>query len=313
MPLKLSVPLIKCLAVPVLGILFLLTPGLAWAQQPGVAYNQDVPIYYETFGSGSPILIINGGPGMNSKGFRQIGALLAINNQTIIYDQRGTGNSTLTEISQNTITMELMAKDIEALRNHLGFESWVVFGHSFGGIMASYYASKFPQVIDGLILSASGGLDLDLLSYVGQNITNRLTQKQRSDLSYWTSKLSAGDTTYNAKLQRGMALAPAYVQDTAHVPVIAGRLTQGNWDINGLVFQDLQRIQYDCSEKLRSFSKPVLIIQGKQDIIEERTALRAHAVFQNSQLILLDSCGHYGWLDQKEAYLSAVYGFLEQF
>ncbi len=58
-------------------------------------------IRYQTFGEGTPILIINGGPGMNSQGFQDVAEKISLFGfSTIIYDQRGTGNSPLEEISE---------------------------------------------------------------------------------------------------------------------------------------------------------------------------------------------------------------------
>ncbi|MBQ4818951.1 alpha/beta hydrolase [Aquimarina sp. MMG016] len=277
----------------------------------GLIENKSSKIYYETFGEGEPLLIINGGPGMNSKGFRYIAQLLSKSNKAIIYDQRGTGNSTVKLVNSETITMDLMVDDIEKLRQYFQLKEWTILGHSFGGILASYYASKHPESIKSLILSASGGLDLELLNYVGQNIAANLSEDETKRLQEWTQKINQGDTTYHARLERGKALAPAYVVDKSYVPTIAERLTQGNQTINAFVFQDLRKINYNCTYTLKTFDKPVLIIQGKQDIIDKKTAEKAHETFPNSKLVLLDDCGHYGWLDQKEKYLYEIHTFLE--
>ena len=112
-------------------------------------------LHYKTFGKGKPILIINGGPGMNSEGFASLAKELSKNNLAIIYDQRGTGASKIDTISVETMTMELMLEDIESLRKHLNLEKWTVLGHSFGGMLASYYTSKYPEKVTSLILSSS--------------------------------------------------------------------------------------------------------------------------------------------------------------
>ena len=62
-------------------------------QKDGFAESNGVKIYYRTFGTGIPMLIINGGPGLNSDGFIDLAKTLSTHNQTIIYDQRGTGRS----------------------------------------------------------------------------------------------------------------------------------------------------------------------------------------------------------------------------
>jgi proline iminopeptidase len=169
-----------------------------------------------------------------------------------------------------------------------------------------------PENCKALILSSSGGIDLGLLSYVGSSINARLTAEQQDSVAYWTRKISEGDTSYHARLQRGRFLAPAYVYDPKNIPAIAERLTQGNSRVNDLVWRDLQKIKFDCTGPLSSFSKPVLIIQGKEDIVSEATAEKAHRVFKNSSLVLLDHCVHYGWLDQETAYISSVENFIQR-
>ena len=52
-------------------------------------------IHYKTFGKGEPILIINGGPGIDCEGFSSLASLLKDDYMAIIYDQRGTGKSDL--------------------------------------------------------------------------------------------------------------------------------------------------------------------------------------------------------------------------
>jgi proline iminopeptidase len=297
---------------PALLLFFLfLFSFTAGAQESGFAYGTDqAPIYYRTFGSGKPLLIINGGPGMNSNGFEGLAAELSKKYKTIIYDQRGTGKSVLKTTDSTSITMDLMIADIECLRKKLKIKKWAVLGHSFGGMLASYYMTKHPEAIDRVILSASGGIDMGLLDYAGSSINSKLTKAQLDSVSYWTDRINNGDTTHYARLQRGKFLAPAYVFDEKAMPVIAERLTQSNGTVNGLIWQDLSKIGYNCAEKLKLFTKPVLIIQGKQDIIKEETAERAHQVLKNSRVVLMEHCIHYGWIDNREVYFKEVYAFL---
>jgi proline iminopeptidase len=206
--------------------------------------------------------------------------------------------------------MKGMAEDIEALRKHLHIEKWIVLGHSFGGMLASYYATLYPEHIEAMILSSSGGIDLELRSYVTRNIDNRLTREQKDSMGFWSARISNGDTSYPAMLARARSRAAAYVYDKKNIPVIAERLTQSNERINSLVWEDLQKIGFDCSVKLSSFNKPVLIIQGKQDIVEEKTALKAHSVLKNSTIVLMDHCVHYGWLDRPDLFFPAIQKFL---
>jgi|SRR6218665_1523826 len=287
--------------------------NILYSQTDGYAINNDrTKTYYRVYGSGNPLLIINGGPGMNSNGFEKLAQKLSVTNQVILYDQRGTGKSVLSKIDGTTITMDLMVSDMEAIRKKLHIQKWNILGHSFGGMLASYYATKHPETISKLILSSSGGVNLGLLSYVGNHIQSKLTATERDSLAYWNSKIAGGDTGFAVRLGRGRALAPAYLYHKEHVPLLAERLTQGNADINNLVWENLQQIKFDCAPKLIRFNQPVLIIQGKQDIIKPETAATAHRAFKNSKVVLLDDCGHYGWLDAAEKYFDSIGQFLKE-
>lgn len=266
-------------------------------------------LHYQTYGSGIPLLIINGGPGMSSEGFIPLARRLAENHRTIIYDQRGTGKSTVDAVDGSTITMDLMVEDIEALRMHLGYDEWIVMGHSFGGILAYYYAAKHPERVSGMIQSSSGGVDLALLDDF--DITAGLTENQADSLAFYAAKVRNGDDSYQTLLKRGQFLAPAYIYNKEHVPVVAERLTQVNSPINGLVWQNLRDIQYDTKQALQSFAKPVLILHGAQDVIGTDIAQTAHEVLPNSRLIILERCRHYGWLDRPKTYFAEIEAFLQ--
>lgn len=293
------------------ALLFFLaiTTSTLFAQtEENIALKSGENIHLKTFGEGDPILIINGGPGLNSEGFEPLAKILAKTHKTIVYDQRGTGKSNLSKVDSTTVTIDLMVDDIETIRKHLGIKKWVVLGHSFGGMLASYYASKFPQNIKGLILSSSGGIDMGLFSVI--DITAKLTETEKDSLSYWTKQVFKGDSSYHAKYHKAKFLAPAYLYDKSHVPTVAHRLTQANFVINRLVFKNMSAIGFDCSEGLKKLDAPVLIIQGKQDIVAKSIAQKAHKAIKNSTMILLDKCGHYGWLDQPANYFKAINKYL---
>ena len=197
-----------------------------------------------------------------------------------------------------------MVQDIEDLRKKLKIEKWVVFGHSFGGSLATHYAAKYPKRIKKLIFSSSGGVNMNFRNYLQGRINNNMTKEQRDSLNYYQKKLDAGDN------KRASFLANAYVYYKGNAPTVAARLPQIDFKINSLVIQDLDKIKYNYLNKFPDFKQPVLIIQGKNDIISVETAEEIKQTFHNSKLVLLDNCGHYGWLDRKDLYMRAIGTFL---
>jgi proline iminopeptidase len=289
---------------------FFLLPCLLTIAQSGTGFApaDGVGLYYELYGEGEPVVIINGGPGLNSKGFQGLAQSLSERYQVILYDQRGTGQSGMENISSETMTMDLMAADLEALRKHLGYQEWTVLGHSFGGILGNYYVVKYPAAVKALISSASGGIDLGLLTDF--DITRQMTNTQRDSFLYWTERLDAGDTSALAQQKRRAFMATAYLYDDKHAPQVAKRLGQSNMRINRLIWQDLRRIQYDVKQEAAAFQKPVLIIQGAEDVILPQIGQSAHDAFPNSTFVVMPACGHYGWLDQPGQYFEAIHGFM---
>ncbi|MDX1651471.1 MAG: alpha/beta fold hydrolase [Brumimicrobium sp.] len=281
-------------------------------QEENFVESNGVNIHFTIFGEGPPVLIINGGPGFSSEGFVPLAKKIANEGyQTILYDQRGTGKSSMEKVDSTNITMDLMVEDIEAIRKKMNIDEWIVLGHSFGGIMANYYTAQYPSRVKAMISSSSGGIDLSLLRNAQSNLYSKLTQTELDSMRYWSAQRRNGDNSEYAQKQFAKYMAPAYVYDRKFIPVVAERLTQGNMALNRLVWNDLIRIEYDCKPKLRSFDKPVLIIQGKNDIISENLASTADSVFPNSKVVLLDSCGHYGWLDQPVDYFGKIFSFLK--
>jgi len=269
-------------------------------------------IYYQSFGEGKPVLIINGGPGLDSEGFATVAKAVAAQGfQAILFDQRGTGRSPLAVIDKNTVTMDLMVADMEQIRKKLKLKQWTILGHSFGGMLAAHYASRHPQQVEKLIFSSSGGLDLDFVADIQPRIRQKLSLQQQTEMAAYQLKQSLGDSSAATNEKRVNILAQAYVQDKSKAPLVAARLKVVNMQLNQLVFADMARIKFDHKQSFASFTQPVLVLQGDQDIISIHTAEKTQRSFPNAKLEILKNCAHYGWLDQPEPYYRVLFAFLK--
>jgi proline iminopeptidase len=270
----------------------------------------DGQIHAKSYGKGEPILIINGGPGMNSNGFDSLAKILGVSNQVIIFDQRGTGKSKVSIVDSASITIDRMVEDIETIRKYFKIKKWIVFGHSFGGMLASYYASKFPKKAKGLILSSSGGIDMKIFSNL--NILGKLNLSEKDSFNFYQTKIANGDTTYLSRFKKAKFLASAYLyyKSENNINTIAYRMLEADYTIGGLVVANMYKIRFDCKDKLSGYDKPVLILQGKEDFINEGIARSADSAFKKSDLFIIEKCGHYGWLDQPEIYFDKIHFYL---
>ncbi|WP_157836358.1 alpha/beta fold hydrolase [Rheinheimera texasensis] len=291
------------------GLVFVLLSFAALAQaESGYAGN----IYYQTFGSGTPVLIINGGPGLDSAGFEAVAKTIAAQGyQTILFDQRGTGHSKLSSINADTIQLALMVQDIEQLRQQLHIKQWVILGHSFGGMLGAAYAAKYPQHIRKLIFSSSGGLDLQFRDQIAERLLNNLSLQEQIRMQMYQLRQRSGDDSEGTRDTLAQLRARAYVVDKSKAPLIAARLKVVNMTINQLVFADLEKNHFDLKAQFKQFKAPVLVLQGENDIISTETAQTIAGSFSKAELVLLPQCAHYGWLDQPDLYYSAVFRFLK--
>lgn len=269
--------------------------------------NENVDTYYQVFGDGKrTMLIINGGPGLNSKGFEPLAKSIAerYGVSVIIYDQRGTGQSKIQSANAQNVTLDLMISDIEAIRKARGLDDWIVFGQSFGGMLAGYYASMHPDRVEKLILSSSGGVNMRDLNEV--NIMGRLTSAEQDSFYYWNRALLRSPNDAKVRYRRNTFLASAYLVGSKHIAAVARRLGEVNTDLNQLVFSEMRRSSFDCSEGLKSFHHPTLILIGDNDVVSLGAAKRTHALLSNSTLVVIPRSGHYGWLENPEVYYGAL-------
>lgn len=109
-------------------------------------------VYVEQCGAvdGLPVLFLHGGPGSGCTPFqRQLFDPERFH--AILLDQRGCGRSLpLGGLDANT-TAHLVS-DLEYVREALGIPAWIVFGGSWGSLLALAYAQIFPERVLGLVL-----------------------------------------------------------------------------------------------------------------------------------------------------------------
>lgn len=99
---------------------------------------------------GVPVVFLHGGPGAACEPFHRR-FFDPERCRIILFDQRGCGRSVPhAELQENT-TQDLI-EDIERIREHLGIESWLVFGGSWGSTLGLAYAQAHPERVTGLVL-----------------------------------------------------------------------------------------------------------------------------------------------------------------
>ena len=107
-----------------------------------------INLYYETHGSGRPLILLHGGL-MSGETFGPLLPALAANHLVITPDLQGHGR---TADIDRPLDVRLMAGDIAALIEHLGLDKPDVMGYSVGGGVAFFTAVQRPELVGKLVM-----------------------------------------------------------------------------------------------------------------------------------------------------------------
>jgi pimeloyl-ACP methyl ester carboxylesterase len=192
-----------------------------------------INLYYETRGSGRPLILLHGGLGSGEMFGPVLDLLADGGHQVITPDLQGHGR---TADIDRPIDISLMADDIAALIDHLGLDRPDVVGYSLGGGVAVNTAAKYPDKVRKLVAACiylrPDAVDPDLRAQQGQ---------------------------VNAAAAEFMKETPMYqlYQRVAPRPEDFGRLL----DKIGAMMAD----DYDYTETVRSLRVPTMVLASDAD------------------------------------------------
>ncbi len=211
---------------------------------PGV--GQYAPIhglnlYYETFGSGPPLVLLHGGFGVIGQMFGHLIPLLAAQRQVIAVELQGHGH---TGDMDRPLRYEALADDIAALLTYLGLDQADVCGYSLGGGVALQTAIRHPEVVGKLVLISAPA------------------RRQG-----WYPETLAGMAAVNGVVAATWVGSPLHEAYAAVAPHVA------DWPTLADKLNELLGQEYDWSAQVGALPMPVLLVVGDADAV--RTA---HAV-----------------------------------
>jgi len=257
------------------------------------------------------IVIINGGPGLNSVFVTRLhqGMAQRLPGRRIVrYDARGLGGSTPTTAEQNTIAGAV--EDVESIRRFLGVRKLHLVGQSFGGFVAGAYASTHPRNIASIAF-------IDPLPPLP------------ADSEFTTQGFDAIGTYYDGLLEAGILEAGSdddppgvgwnriigvYFARPLVVPIeITSPATQFDVDINEAVDADYQANGAPLVANLDRLRLPVLVIGGGASGFGPTFAQGAVAAFKAAKpkLVVIQGAGHITWFDKPAETFGALRAFFD--
>lgn len=113
----------------------------------GQVEHEGAKIWYATFGTGLPVILLHGGLGHSGNWGFQVPALVENGYRVVVIDSRGHGRSTRDE---RPYKYELMASDVVAVMDTLHLKKAVVVGWSDGACVALILGMKAADRITGV-------------------------------------------------------------------------------------------------------------------------------------------------------------------
>jgi pimeloyl-ACP methyl ester carboxylesterase len=231
-------------------------------------------IWFATFGTGPPVILLHGGDASSDYWGGQVPALLASGRRVIVIDSRGHGRSTR---DARALGYELMESDVIAVMDALNLDHADVVGWSDGAILGLIMAMKHPERVTHVF---AFGANMDLHGFNPMGALAPILPNVEAALAANYARLSETPNGYGA-------LSKAVLQMQMREPTYTP--------------QELAAIK----------GPAIAIVDGEHEefILRQHTEYLARTI-PGAQLIILPGVSHFAPLQDPAAFNGAMIGFL---
>lgn len=263
----------------------------------------------------SPLLCLHGGPGMPHAYLDPL-ARLATEREVVFYDQSGSGRSARPRPGRPWTIADFVA-ELAAVLDALGWTRFHVFGNSWGGWLAlEYVLGGAPLRPSGLVLSSctpsvegwvSGvrelraGLPADAVAALDRHEAAGTTESDeyRAALRQFNRRHLCRSRPWPASLKAAIAGFGDDVYTDLWGESEFGPVTGA---LRG----------WDATARLAEVTVPVLVTGGQHDEARPDQLRRLAEGIPGARLRLFEESSHVAFLEEEDAYLTAVASFLRE-
>ncbi|MDV2884810.1 alpha/beta hydrolase [Alkalihalophilus pseudofirmus] len=255
---------------------------------PKLSVN-NTEIYYEVKGVGEP-LVFTHGASWNHKQWKQQVDYFSERYQTIIWDVRGHGSSSL---PSGKVDSEDFSKDLINLLKHLGIEKANLCGLSMGGHISLQAAIRYPSYVKSLIL-------------IGTPFTMKFNwyEKFFVPINRWSNRMIP--MALSAKLQ-ALTLSTFNRKNRKYIEETVSSMSYTNWV---RIWDAVSRM--DSKDKLKDITCPTLILYGDHDTMTQRQQKYMNEMIYDSRLLIIHNAHHATNMDNAEEVNFHIEQFLSE-
>ena len=249
--------------------------------------TRDIPIYYETKGSGDAIIFAHGAGGNAAIWFNQV-AYFAESYQVVAFDHRTFGR---TPVPASELTVQDFRDDLLALMDTLDIEKAHLVGQSMGGFTCLRTTLDAPARVRTLTLSAtSGGIYNPAPSDAIKNLTStdnvagvKATMSEETKTKPDMMQLYESVNNFNVHFS------------WSNLATLLGR--------DGVVQHD----------SLANINTPCLFIAGQEDPLFPAETLSSFVPhFGNARIEIVANAGHSPYFEQPDHFNSILEQHIKQ-
>jgi proline iminopeptidase len=269
----------------------------------------DCNLYCEQEGQGTPLVLLHGGPGATHHHFHPFFSQAKNFARVIYYDQRGCGLSD--HQPGQGYSVDQAGDDLDRLRQALGIDQWVVLGHSYGGFLAQYYATKHPESLRGLVLLCSStGLHGTSLPSRDYQFISPQEQQKISQIRN-TPGLSIAQLVYNIHLNGDWKRQNYYkpTREQLAQTALYGWVHDFDRNFNGVMGRSEDAV--DLEGAFAQCPLPTLLLEGQWDMSwNTDKPERLHKNHPNAKLVMFEASAHSPFEDEPDQFFGVLRDFV---
>ncbi len=253
-------------------------------------------IYYEVYGEGKPILMLNGIM-MSTMSWHPFIKAFTKTNKLILMDFFDQGKSSSMKVGYNH---SLQIEAISELLKELKIDKINIAGISYGGEVGLGFAVKHPEKVEKLVLFNSAARTAPQLREMGHSWNQAAASG--SGLAYYLATIP-------------IIYSPLFYEKNADW-MAARQTTLVDYFGNKEVRDRLVRLtdsseDFDVRNGLAGVTAPTLIVSAENDaLIPKEEQLIILGGVPNGRLVVLPNCGHASMYEQPELYVALTAGFV---
>jgi proline iminopeptidase len=258
----------------------------------------------EEVGSGLPVIVLHGGPGLDHGMFRPYLDELGDEFRLLYVDERGQGRSE--RVDPATLSLDVFARDVDLLAEALELDRFALLGHSFGAIIATKHAIEHGTA-EAYVISGGGDSSENLLADV-HTALDALGDEGAAIVESWErEKTAQTDAEVRQLLHDQMPfhfhgpIPEGYHDDFVPSPEVLRHFANAGYG------------DFDYRPALGRVRKPTLVVVGEHDRTTTPRAARVlHEGIEGSEFAVIPGVGHMSFVEDPAAYLGAVRPFLRR-